>query len=66
MEVAPWLLWSVWLAAFVLVVTFNIIFYFHWKRYDWEDKKIRRGALICLLGNIFFLLTAMVAIFIIS
>lgn len=56
-------LWAVWIIVTAIAVIFAVIFFYHWKKYDWEDKKIRVGAWIFAVGAAILLLASGLTVF---
>lgn len=56
-------MWVVWLIFLVIFTVFAILFYYHWIKFDWEDKKVRRSSWIFLIGGIFLLLASAISAF---
>jgi formate hydrogenlyase subunit 3/multisubunit Na+/H+ antiporter MnhD subunit len=56
-------LWAIWIIIFIVAVVFAVIFFYHWKKYDWEDKKVRIGAWIFIVGVTILLLASGFTVF---
>ena len=56
-------LWAVWIIACIVVVVFAVIFLYHWKKYDWEDKRVRIGSWIFIVGGAILLLASGLTVF---
>ncbi len=56
-------LWSVWLFFVIVFSIISGIYIYHWRRYGYNDKYIKKAQKIYLTGGIALLLITAIAIF---